>query len=896
MTEKSPEPKSPLSEQIADAVIKVLFAGSGLSGLWLLFQNEILKALIACLFSAMFGLVSSFGDGLMEILKTRMKERGQGVGKAIDRAVDLTLSGFKRKYLDVLKVECYTLEVEGHQLTQALALEDVFVPLHVESSQNSGIVSGSSQEIWEFLPKQFHSPGQYPHRRIVILAGPGYGKTTLLRYLTFTYVTKSHPSQTRWFIPVLLRLREIHSLIQGKNSPSLSELIIKHLENRPEYRDFKPSQHWIEKWLDDGDCLVMLDGLDEVPKTQRDKVREWTDGEMKAYPKTQFILTSRPHGYELRPDEPNTPVQTDLKLKVLDFTPDQKQQFINKWYRALIQRKWAPLREENRHKPESSRLSEEQVEAKIQQEAKDCADDLTKQIFSSPALNDLAKNPLLITMIATTHRVQTVLPKRRVELYDTMCGLLLGTRPYAKKTNLTLSATENKAVLQVLAWHLVQQEKTQFTLKQGEQWIQDILERCRKDRELSLKQYWEEMLDIAGLLLEKEAGIYEFSHQTFQEYLAALQIKERGEEALLLEKLSNDRWQEVICFYAALGNATNLINAALDNPNPYTLKLANRCKNEGRDVDQQTLTRLDNALLTLPLSELGFTAEVRLEQRFRRNLMPIDDHRLIDQGYITWGEYQLFLEAQATGQFHSQATIVQINPGQLNQPVTGIAFEDARWFCAWLGGQANLYTTDDTGVYDYRLPTEEELRQFPAREQGQLVAWTNSPSTQGNALRVVRVQLPTRYKALLNYLANGRWREADEETANVMLEVVGQKDRGYLDIEDIEKFPCEDLRIIDRLWVKFSGGRFGFSVQKKIYLETGNKLDGQYYEEEYSRLGDRIKWRVNNNYVSYEKLTFSMTAPMGHLPSPLLGFGGVWFVWVVGGWSSLAQRLVKCSI
>ncbi|HEY9604191.1 MAG TPA: GUN4 domain-containing protein [Allocoleopsis sp.] len=899
MTEKSPEPKSPLSEQIADAVIKVLFAGSGLSGLWLLFQNEILKALIACLFSAMFGLVSSFGDGLMEILKTRMKERGQGVGKAIDRAVDLTLSGFKQKYLDVLKVECYTLEVEGHQLTQALALEDVFVPLHIESSQNPGMLSESNQEIWEFLPNKHHSPGQYPHRRIIILAGPGYGKTTLLRYLTFTYVTKSHPSQARWFIPVLLRLREIHTLIQGKNSPSLSELIIKHLENRPEYRDFKPSQHWIEKWLDDGDCLVMLDGLDEVPKTQRDKVREWTDGEMKAYPKTQFILTSRPHGYELRPDEPNTPVQTDLKLKVLDFTPDQKQQLIDKWYRALIVRKWRPLREENRQKPESSRLSEEEVEAKIEREAKDYADDLAKQIFSSPALNDLARNPLLITMIATTHRVQTVLPKRRVELYDTMCGLLLGTRPYTKKTNLTLSATENKAVLQVLAWQLVQQEKTQFTPEQGEQWIQDILVRCRKDRDLSPKQFWEEMLDIAGLLLEKEAGIYEFSHQTFQEYLAALQIKERGEEALLLEKLSNDRWQEVICFYAALGSATNLINAALDNPTSYTLKLANRCKNEGRDVDPQTLTRLETILTELPFT-VGVVAEIRLDQRFRRNLIPIDDCTAIDQGYITCGEYQLFLDAQSTGQFHSQAKLVPIDSRLVNKPVSGITWEDARWFCAWLGTLAHLYTTYDDEVYDYRLPNEEELRQFPANEQEQLVAWTEPPTNQGNTLRVVRVKLPTRYKALLNYLANGRWREADEETGNLLLEVTGRKDRGYLNPEDIEKFPCEDLRIINQLWVKFSGGKFGFSVQKQIYVETGNKLDRQFYKQEFEIYGDYVGWRKKEKWLEYAELNFSLTAKKGHLPAiPLMMegvcFGGWLLVCVVGG-SSLFSRIEACKV
>jgi hypothetical protein len=579
-----------------------------------------------------------------------------------------------------------------------------------------------------------------------------------------------------------------------------------------------------------------------------------------------------------------------LKLKVLDFTPDQKQQFIDKWYGALIQRKWQSLLEYNRQKSGSRRLAEEEVEAKSKQEAKDCADDLTKQIFASPALNDLARNPLLITMIATTHRINTVLPKRRVELYDKMCGLLLGTRPYAKKTNLTLTATENKAVLQVLAWHLVQQEKTQFPPQQGEQWIQDILTCCRKDRDLSAKQFWEEIVDIAGLLVEKEAGIYEFSHQTFQEYLAALQIKERGEESLLLEQLSNDRWQEVICFYVALGSATNLINAALDNPTPYTLKLATRCQNEGLEVDPQTQTRLhrETALpqrwfagRELSAEELKLSAEVRLEQRFGQTLTPVDDCKAIDPGYITWGEYQLFLEAQARGQFHSQATVVQIPSGQANQPVTGIAFEDARWFCAWLGTQANLQPMDDSGVYDYRLPTETELQQFPSREHALLLAWTNSPIRQGYALRVVRVQLPTRYKALLNYLANGRWREADEETSNVMVEVAGQKDQGDLEPEDIENFPCEDLQIIDQLWVRFSGGHFGFSVQKQIYVETGNKPDGQYYEKEYERFGDRVGWRKNQEWLTYSNFTFQLTSPVGHLP--VLVFFGLWGFWKAGG-------------
>lgn len=147
MTEKSPESKAPLSEQFSDALIKLLIAGSGGSSLFFLFQNEVPKAVIAMAIAGGTSLLTSFWDGLLEILRTRMKERGQEVGKAIDRTLDLTLSGFKKKYLEVLKVECYSLDVEGHQIEQTLALEDVFVPLRIESGHNAGILTTGSQEI-----------------------------------------------------------------------------------------------------------------------------------------------------------------------------------------------------------------------------------------------------------------------------------------------------------------------------------------------------------------------------------------------------------------------------------------------------------------------------------------------------------------------------------------------------------------------------------------------------------------------------------------------------------------------------------------------------------------------------------------------------------------------------
>ncbi|MDV7391123.1 GUN4 domain-containing protein, partial [Arthrospira platensis SPKY1] len=84
------------------------------------------------------------------------------------------------------------------------------------------------------------------------------------------------------------------------------------------------------------------------------------------------------------------------------------------------------------------------------------------------------------------------------------------------------------------------------------------------------------------------------------------------------------------------------------------------------------------------------------------------------------------------------------------------------------------------------------------------------------------------YTQLNRLLKSGNWKAADEETTNMMCRVAGQTQQGYLGEGDIKNFPCEDLRIIDGLWVKHSNGRFGFSVQKQIYINCGGKPDGSY--------------------------------------------------------------------
>ena len=128
------------------------------------------------------------------------------------------------------------------------------------------------------------------------------------------------------------------------------------------------------------------------------------------------------------------------------------------------------------------------------------------------------------------------------------------------------------------------------------------------------------------------------------------------------------------------------------------------------------------------------------------------------------------------------------------------------------------------------------------------------------------------YINLRNLLASKKWAEADEETARVMLKVAGREKEGWLDTKSIEKFPCEDLRTIDQLWVKYSNGRFGFSVQKRIYQSLGGTRE--YNNEVWERFVDRVGWRKNNEWLYYNDLTFSEEAPEAHLP--VRGRGGLY--------------------
>ncbi|MEA5549955.1 GUN4 domain-containing protein [Anabaena cylindrica UHCC 0172] len=135
------------------------------------------------------------------------------------------------------------------------------------------------------------------------------------------------------------------------------------------------------------------------------------------------------------------------------------------------------------------------------------------------------------------------------------------------------------------------------------------------------------------------------------------------------------------------------------------------------------------------------------------------------------------------------------------------------------------------------------------------------------------------YTRLRDLLAAGKWEEADEETAQVILAVAKRKKQGWLDVESIDNFPCEDLRTIDQLWVKYSDERYGFSVQKRIYQGLGGTKN--YDEKIWRAFGNNVGWMEGGDWWSYKDITFDNKAREGHFPlMAWMVWAGEWLGWV----------------
>nr|WP_083467211.1 NACHT domain-containing protein [Kibdelosporangium sp. MJ126-NF4]CEL21995.1 hypothetical protein [Kibdelosporangium sp. MJ126-NF4]CTQ92775.1 hypothetical protein [Kibdelosporangium sp. MJ126-NF4] len=612
--------------------------------------------------------IVGIAGGVLNDLKKRWQTR---VADRLDKALNRRFSRFDRRYREYILSDLRTLDVKGLATSGFYTpnLDDVFVDVGLDYRAPHQVPSGlldelsatdtSRRSIWDFLARK--DPAV-----LAVLGAPGSGKTTLLRH-----TARRLFANKRRNVPILLYLRDHVAEIAKEPSVSVATLVTNALGDLGRT---EPSG-WFTQKLTDGDCVVLLDGLDEVARKQdRQLVADWVERQIKRFPRNDFVITSRPHGYLA------TPVNGATALRVQSFTDDQVRAFVRGWYLAVE-------RHINQDGPEAA-----------DRKAESEAEDLLGRLYDAPALADLTVNPLLLTMIANVHRYRGALPGSRADLYSEICQVMLWRRQEAKKLPTDLSGDKKETLLAALAYTMMQDRVRDLSGKRLHEEVKSTLRRL--SRKLTAAEF---VADVTsnGLLVERESGLYAFAHHTFQEFLAASHIRDKSLVGTLVDNVDDLWWRETTLLYTARADADAIVGACLESGNVQALSLALDCADQGSELAPELSDELDKLVtdaleITADADHQGLAARVLVTRHLRR-MTSVEGHGQICPVPITRKIYHLFRQ-EVRGPMPD-------GPGGFKPddvPVGGVRRADALSFVRWVN-------TISSAGHDYRLPTAAEL-------------------------------------------------------------------------------------------------------------------------------------------------------------------------------------------
>ena len=424
-------------------------------------------------------------------------------------------------------------------------------------------------------------------RHMVVLGDPGAGKTTMLKYVCLL-AAKGKGSGLPDF-PIFITLNRFAK----EEGVDLLDFIVAETSHR---YGLKSGRSFVEECLDDGSALLLLDGLDETSvgsAEQADEAYRHTVGEINKlstrFPKAPVIVTSRRAGWrgQLSP--------TFSVAEVLDFSANDVRQFVENWF---------------------GRKSEQ-------------ARNLQLRLSEQAQLQELAANPLLLSLIAIVFEQDLELPERRAKLYERCVHVLLTEWDAHRgiKRQSLFTADRKRDLLEDVALHFHHRGHRYFSKDALLEVVSSYLPTI--DLEASQAEaILEEITDQHGLLKEQAIDWYGFLHLTLQEYFSALSIDRAGRLELALANANNPWWEEVILLLAGMSkDASPLLHAILaetDDIFHSRLILAGRClagtpRISEPDLRRQIAERLRSTIRDETIHWLPRTHAVRALQEADRH-------------------------------------------------------------------------------------------------------------------------------------------------------------------------------------------------------------------------------------------------------------------------------------
>ena len=365
---------------------------------------------------------------------------------------------------------------------------------------------------------------------IIVLADPGMGKSTLLIMEALSVVQKeelklkkNHIIEEDLKFPIYLKLNEI-----SKSDEEISKTILNVVKkNYPETS--KPILNILKNSLMAGKCLLLFDGLDEVPiKRYYNFLRRFNRFLIDS--RCRIIGTSRIVGYS------GGFLGNVKEVEIVPFNEAQIREFVNTYFKNI-----------------EKFIEDKSISSK----------GLLQELSDKPQIRGMAQNPLLITIICRLYQEKDIkLPTRRCLLYKKAINYMLSSWS-RKSIKQTEARVQSKiSLLEEMAYFFSKKKgKEIFSLKELLKFTQKFL-----TKEKSFTKFYDadsiitELSEDDGILikLNREGDRYIFFHLTFQEYLTASYLKEVYEDnqsrafKIVSKFLYVFRWHETITLLVGL--------------------------------------------------------------------------------------------------------------------------------------------------------------------------------------------------------------------------------------------------------------------------------------------------------------------------------------------------------
>lgn len=324
------------------------------------------------------------------------------------------------RYLNALWEDTAYIDIRGlrvsNEAVHRFRIDELYTPLTTVLAPEEGTPGNEALKAGRAVPLQ----RALENRRVVLVGDPGAGKSTFLRRIAFAAcetllgrnplaAAELLPAEACPF-PLLIGAASLWNYIQRRKKAAIAgcpadadspEWLLHYLQSAAQEKKWDLDSAFFREQLEGG-CLLLLDGLDEVPdRIDRKLIARLLKHAAAAYDKTQVVATSRPAAYG-----GETVIPGFLTIQIGPLEDEAVETFVANWCRALH--------------PNEEKASEHQAE-------------LLDSIRSKPEIQAMAVNPVMLTALAALHWNRTRLPDQRSELYDSVLDWLAKAREEKRK-------------------------------------------------------------------------------------------------------------------------------------------------------------------------------------------------------------------------------------------------------------------------------------------------------------------------------------------------------------------------------------------------------------------------------------------------------------------------------